>query len=251
MNMAPSEEDLHAYVDGQLDDDAREAVERYLSRHPDRAQQVQDWLRDARQLRAAVAGVPLPRDNPALDPAAIRARRALRTRSWLAMAASLVLCLAIGSMGGWQARGWRTASAVAPMSDAVEAYKLMVVNRSAGVDVAASSLDELQSWLDRSVGMTAKMPDLGPAGFRPIGGRLFATESGAAAMVIYEDGAGRMLSFYVRPPPSAHRLLVAGQRAEGGLIARYGSLQGVLYAVVGPAEAFALQGVANALDGRT
>ncbi|ARP96123.1 anti-sigma factor family protein [Bordetella genomosp. 13] len=251
MNMAPSEEDLHAYVDGQLDDEARAAVELYLARHPERAQQVRDWMRDARELRAAIAGVPLPRDNPALDPAAIRARRAGRARSWMAMAASLVLCFAIGSVGGWQARGWRATPTVAPMSDAIEAYKLMVVDRSVGVDVAASSLQELQSWLDRSVGMTTTMPDLGQAGFRPVGGRLFATESGAAAMVIYEDEAGRTLSFYVRPPLSAHRLLAAGERAEGGLITRYGSRHGALYAIVGPAEAFALQGVAKALEGRT
>ncbi|SAI32870.1 transmembrane regulator [Bordetella ansorpii] len=248
MNQVPSEDDLHAYVDGQLDDAAHAAVERYLSRHPERARQVQDWQRDAQRLRAAIAGVPMPRVNPALDPAMIRARRAARTRSWMAIAASLLFCVAIGSLGGWQARGWRMASAVAPMSDAVAAYRLMVVDRTAPVDFAASSQDELQGWLDRNVGLAAKMPDLAPAGFRPVGGRLFATESGAAAMVIYQDAVGRTLSFYVRPPLSAHRLLVAGERTEGGLIARYGSRQGVLYAMVGPADAFSLQGVANALN---
>ena len=40
MNTPPNDHDLQAYVDGQLDDDARAAVERYLALHPARAEQV-------------------------------------------------------------------------------------------------------------------------------------------------------------------------------------------------------------------
>ncbi|KVN74605.1 anti-sigma factor [Burkholderia ubonensis] len=251
MNIPPDEHDLHAYVDGQLDDDARAAVERYLALHPDRAEQVQRWRQDAQRLRAALASVPLPAEKPALDPAAIRARRAERTRMRFAMAASFVLCVGLGTFGGWQARGWNAPPAVAPMSDAVEAYKLMVVDRSAQVDVTPTSAGELQTWLTRRVGSGAKLPDLSGAGFRPVGGRLFATERGAAAMVLYEDDAGRTLSFYVRPPESAHRLLAAGERVDGELLARYGSLHGLNYAVVGKVDSLGEKAVARALDEQT
>ncbi|KDB09978.1 putative transmembrane anti-sigma factor [Burkholderia sp. lig30] len=247
MNTPPDEHDLHAYVDGHLGGDERAAVERYLAHHPDRAKRVQRWQQDAQRLRAALESVPPPFENPALDPAAIRARRTERARMRFALAASFVFCIGIGTFGGWQARGWNSASA-APMSDAVEAYRLMVVDRSAQVDFTPSGPGELQAWLARRVGPGVTLPDLTAAGFRPVGGRLFATERGAAAMVLYEDVSGRTLSFYVRPPESAHRLLPAGKRADGELLARYGSLHGFNYAIVGNADSVGDQAVVNALD---
>ncbi len=47
----PSEHDIHAYVDGHLDGHRRGEVERYLSRHPERAEEVHAWRQDAQQLR--------------------------------------------------------------------------------------------------------------------------------------------------------------------------------------------------------
>ncbi|MGS0892888.1 anti-sigma factor family protein [Burkholderia stagnalis] len=251
MNTPPNEHDLQAYVDGQLDADARAAVERYLALHPERAEQVKRWQQDAQRLRAALESVRMPAENPALDPAAIRARRAERARMRFAMAASFVFCVGLGTFGGWQARGWNAAPAVAPMSDAVEAYKMMVVDQTAKVDYRPTRAGDLQGWLTRRVGASARLPDLSAAGFRPVGGRLFATERGAAAMVLYEDDAGRMLSFYLRPPESAHRLMAAGERVDGALLARYGSVNGLNYAVVGPADSLGEKAVVHALDEQT
>ena len=70
-------------------------------------------------------------------------------------------------------------------------------------------------------------------------------------MVLYEDDAGRKLSFYVRPPESAHRLLAAGERVDGELLARYGSRHGLNYAVVGKADSLGEKAVARALDEQT
>ncbi|HGL4260725.1 anti-sigma factor family protein [Burkholderia dolosa] len=251
MNIPPDEHDLQAYVDGQLDGDARAAVERYLALHPERAEQVKQWRQDAQRLRAALESVRMPDDNPALDPAAIRARRAERTRMRFAMAASFVFCIGLGTFGGWQARGWNAPPAVAPMSDAVEAYRMMVVDRAAKVDFKPSSAGELQAWLTTRVGKSAVLPDLSAAGFRPVGGRLFATGHGAAAMVLYQDDAGRTLSFYLRPPESAQRLMAAGERVDGQLLARYGSVNGMNFAVVGPADSLAEKAVVRVLDQQT
>ncbi|MCS3390608.1 anti-sigma factor [Burkholderia thailandensis] len=247
MNIPPDEQDLHAYVDGRLDADARVAVERWLALHPARAEQVRRWRQDAQQLRAALDSAAMPAATATLDPAALRARRTERARARLAVAASFVLCVALGAMGGWQAHGWSSAPA-APMSDAVAAYKLMVVDRSARVDVVQKQPGELQAWVAREIGAPVRLPDLSGAGFAPVGGRLFATERGAAAMVLYEDAAGRTLSFYIRPPESANRLLAAGERADGALLARYGSVRGFNYAVVGRADSVGEAAVARALD---
>ncbi|AIO65515.1 anti-sigma factor family protein [Burkholderia oklahomensis] len=247
MNIPPDEHDLQAYVDGRLDADARAAVERYLAHHPGRAAQVRRWRQDAQQLRAALDSIAMPAPTRALDPAALRARRAEHARARLAVAASLVLCVGLGATGGWLAHGLNSSPA-APMSDAVAAYKLMVVDRSARVDVVQKQPGELQAWLAREVGASVRLPDLSGAGFAPVGGRLFATERGTAAMVLYEDAAGRTLSFYVRPPESANRLLAAGKRADGELLARYGSVRGFNYAVVGQADSVGEAAVAHALD---
>ncbi|OZI30407.1 anti-sigma factor [Bordetella genomosp. 10] len=255
MSIPPDEDDLHAYVDGRLDDETRESLERAFAQDPGKAARAQRWLRDARNLRAELDDLPLPPANPALDPAAIRAGLAARARTRWAIAASMVLCLGLGTMGGWQARGWRggvdASLRAAPMSDAIAAYRLMVVDRSAHIDFTASSVGELQAWLARSVGPGARLPDLAAAGFHPVGGRLFATEGGAAAMVLYEDAAKRTLSFYLRPPEMPRQRLPAGKRTDGGLLARYGTLHGLLYAVVGPVESLDENAVAHALDEQT
>lgn len=39
----PSEHDIHAYVDGRLEGERREAVKLYLARNPGRAAEVQAW----------------------------------------------------------------------------------------------------------------------------------------------------------------------------------------------------------------
>ncbi|AIO42109.1 putative transmembrane regulator PrtR [Burkholderia cenocepacia] len=249
MNIPPDEHDLQAYVDGQLDNDARAAVERYLALHPEHAEQVKQWRQDAQRLRAALERARMPDDNPALDPAAIRARRAERTRMRFAMAASFVFCIGLGTFGGWQARGLDAQPAVAPMSDAVSAYRMMAVDRTAKADYRPTGANDLQRWFTARVGASAKLPDLSAAGFMPVGGRLFTTDRGATAvMVLYEDDAGRTLSFYVRPAESSHRLLPPGQRVDGALLARYGSVNGLNFAVVGPAGNLGEQAVQRALD---
>ncbi len=256
MSTPIQDDDLHGYVDGRLEGEKRKDFERRLAQDPGQAARARQWRDDMESLRYALADIPLPAASLALDPAAIRAARAGRARRRLALAASLVLCVGLGMAGGWQARGWQTrggdaSERPAPMSDALTAYKLMVVDGGARLDVTATDMAQLQAWLGRSVGPGARLPDLESAGFRPVGGRLFATEGGVAAMVLYANAEGRTLSYYVRPPESPRRLLPAGQRAEGGLLARYGSLHGLLYAVVGPQASLDEHAVARALDEQT
>ncbi|MCX7513252.1 anti-sigma factor family protein [Frateuria hangzhouensis] len=242
----PSEHDLHAYVDGRLDGERRAAVGLYLARHPERAAELQAWQRDAQHLRASLAGGPALPDNPALDPAAIRRRRHQRTVARLALAASLVLCLGLGGLGGWQVRGWRAAAL--PMGDALTAYRLLALEPGTRPDLVPQRDGDLQGWLDRHFQRRVAMPDLRAADFRPVGGRLFATEQGAAAMVLYRDAAGHAISFYVRPPGPRRHLLPRGERIDGGLLAQYGSGNGYNYAMVSRADDADAQVAARALQ---
>ena len=51
------EEELHAYVDDQLDPDRQPAVLRYLQEHPDAARQVAGWRAQRAALRTVFAAV--------------------------------------------------------------------------------------------------------------------------------------------------------------------------------------------------
>ncbi|MET0255769.1 MAG: anti-sigma factor [Luteibacter sp.] len=230
----PSEHDIHAYVDGHLESPHRSEVERYLARHPERAEEVQGWRQDAQQLRTLLAGDLAP--APDLDPALVRTRASRRRIARLATAAALLLCLVAGGIGGWAARGMGK-GALAPMADAMQAYRLLALDHGVGMDIATANENDLRAWLAGRVGSSVRLPDLTDAGFRPMGGRLFATDQGPAAMVLYDDGNGHTVSFYVRPPGPARHLLPHGSREDGGLLADYWSEGGHNYAVVALADA--------------
>lgn len=231
MNTTPSEYEIHAYVDGRLDEVRRQAVELYLTQHPERAEEVRAWQRDAQQLRAALAGLPDLPDNAALDPTHIVQRRKRHSRTQWAIAAMWVVALGVGVLGGWQVRGWREARLEPPMSDALQAYRMFASARAGGLDEVPQRDGDMQHWLDDHFDRAPRLPNLGSGGFHPVGARLLATGTGPAAMVFYTNGKGDVISFYIRPP-SPRGLLPRGERREGGLVAEYGSDSGYDYAVV-------------------
>src|SRR5690606_30439521 len=222
----------NAFVDGQLDPAQRQAMRAYLQAHPDEAQELAAWQRDAQQLRAIADRDGLP-PNPELDPAAIRARlreRRGRTRRRLAMAASLVITLAVGGIAGWNVRDTTVATRVLPMQDAMQAYRLFASANAPQPDVRADTGD-LQGWLDEYFANAERLPNLSASGFQPVAARLLATDQGPAAIVIY-DNAGQRATFYIRPPGPGKQFLPRGSRRDGDLLARYWSGQGYNYALV-------------------
>ncbi|UCP00509.1 anti-sigma factor [Metapseudomonas lalkuanensis] len=225
----PSEDDLHAYLDGELDAEQSRAVEAYLAANPEAAARVEAWRRDAQMLRVALANPGLA-PNPRLDPVAIRASLRARKQRRLALAASFVLALGAGGLGGWQARDMSLLAANPPMQDALQAHRLFAASQV--VDIRARQPGELQAWLDQRFSHAARIPDLSPYGFTPVGGRWLVTEQGAAALLLFEDSQGQRVSLYLRAPGSLYPSMKQGQRRDGGLEARYWSRDGYNYALV-------------------
>jgi anti-sigma factor RsiW len=215
----PTEYDLHAYIDGLLDPVRQRAVEEWLVGHPERAAELRAWQRDAQQLRAALGSLDEVADNPSLDPARIRARLRARRRTRSAIAAAVVLSVVVGALGGWQVHAWRNPGIEPPMADALQAYRMFGSEDSLHPDVTPRDGVEAQAWLDHQFVSAPRLPDLAPAGFHPVGARLLAFADGPAAMVLYRDGQGAAISFFLRP----HVPLPRGERREGGLLAQYGS----------------------------
>src|SRR3954454_13326628 len=122
-----TEEEMHAFVDGELPAHRRAAVEAWLTTHPEDAARVGTWRLQADALRArygTVSGEQVPRR--------LRVERVLRARlSWRALAtAAILLAFLGGGLAGWLARG---ATALAPndlevlTSEALTAHKLYAV----------------------------------------------------------------------------------------------------------------------------
>jgi len=243
ITLPPTEHDLHAYVDLQLDPADCQRLETWLASHPEVAAQVRDWQKDARLLRSVLGSAPLP-DNPALDPTALRLRRRHRAQQSLARAAVLVLAIGLGGVGGWQAHEARHPG-VAPMTDALQAYRLFAQSDVMPADLKVSDSSTLQPWLDRTFNNASRLPDLSRAGFKAVGARMLSTDQGPAAIVLYQDDQGAKVTFYIRPPGPDNSLLPRGSRREGDLQADYWSGPGYNYAMVAPVEVAArgLQGL--------
>lgn len=253
MNTSPSEDDLHAYVDGLLDGERRAGIEAWLVRHPERGAEVRAWQQDAQQLRASLAGAVLT-PNPRLDPAQLRAGLVRRRAVRYAMAAALLLSLGAGGLGGWQAREWAQPASVAvagpPMGDAIAAHRLFAARHDLQPDRVAGDGD-LQDWLDVNFSAPMRLPDLRASGFRQAGARLLATEQGPAALVVYENAAGEAISFYIRPPGPQRHLLPRGDRRDGDLLAQYWSRGAYNYAMVSRSDAGSTEVVRRALADST
>jgi anti-sigma factor RsiW len=241
ISMPPSERDLHAYVDHQLDDADRRLVKTYLENNPEAAAQVRAWQQDAQQLRAALSGALQQPVNQELDPALIRQRLKHQSHRHLASAAVLLIAVSVGGLSGWQAREMTLPDAPPPMTDAMQAYRLIAQQGILPADYKVNADGDMQGWLDRYFTRANRLPDLSGAGFKPVSGRLLSTEQGPAAMVVYEDQGGHKISFYVRPPGPKNYLLPRGSRSDGELQAEYWSGSGYNYAMVSPSDTPAAQ----------
>ncbi len=194
-NTPVTEDELHAYVDGELPAARREAVEAWLQRHPEDAARVGAWRAQAEAIRArygAVASEPAP-ERLALD------RIVRRRRSWGAIAAAAVVVAFIGGGAvGWMARG---ASAAAPgevevfTKEALQAHRLYIGEVRHPIEVKAEE-NHLLPWLSRRVGTTLRAPDLGNFDLKLLGGRLLPGVRGPAALFMYESASVERVTLY-------------------------------------------------------
>ncbi len=211
-NLPVTDDELHAYVDGELPADRREAVAAWLAAHPEQAALVAGWLAQAEAIRArygAVADEPVPaRLN--LDHVMRQDRSA--ARRWLAFAAAAsIASFLIGGGAGWIARG---ATATAPNSfdtitaDALEAYELYVVEVRHPVEVPGNERTHMTQWLTKRLGYQQHIPDLQSIGLKLVGGRLLPGPTGAAAaFYMYEGNSGERFTIYCAPATSSETAL--------------------------------------------
>jgi len=207
-----TEEELHAFVDGEVPADRQEAVAAWLTAHPEDAALVAGWRAQADSIRArygAVVNEPVP-VRLTLDQVMRKDRSS--GRSWTAMAAAAaVVAFLGGGATGWVAHGAATgtpSSFDTITAEALEAYKLYVVEVRHPVEVPGNERPHMTQWLTKRLGYQQYIPDLESMGLKLVGGRLLPGPTGAAAaFYMYEGASGERFTVYSAPATSPETAL--------------------------------------------
>ena len=190
------EDELNAYVDGELPADRRAAVEAWLATHHDDAARVAAWRSHGELIRArygAVAGETPPRR---FDVARLSRRSYGATTAAIA---ATVAAFVIGGAVGWTARGMempRASDLTRFTADALDAYRLYVVEVRHPVEVPGDQRPHLDAWLSKRVGSPLRAPELDKIGLKLVGGRLLPGPTGPTAFFMYETPSGERFTLY-------------------------------------------------------
>ena len=203
-----TEEDIHRYVDGQIDPNRRDAVERHLQDDAGDALTVTAYRHQNRLLREAFDSILEERIPEGILAAAATARPRYTRPAWVA-AAGIVLFVA-GAALGWSAKdfgGQKIAVASATpdfKAFAISAHRVYTPEVRHPVEVVAAEEQHLVQWLSKRLGHPIKAPALSPLGFELVGGRLLPAADGQpAAHFMYQDKTMRRLTLYVRGATSS------------------------------------------------
>jgi len=242
LNLPITEDELHAYVDGELPDDRCANVEAWLKTHPEDAARVASWRAMAAVLQQRYGGVADEAVPRRLEIAQIMGRP--RRWMWGAVAAAIIAFVAGGS-GGWTMHGVCAGpSAFANFThDALDAHRLYVVEVRHPVEVVGAERDHLQQWLSKRVGCAGSPPELEKEGLKLVGGRLLPGPDGPAAFFMYEGPSGERFTIYSSRAKTADmQMRYVAKRNDASM---FWSDQGVGYALCGPADRDRLQQVAS------
>jgi anti-sigma factor RsiW len=198
------DDDIHAYVDGQLEPARRADVEAWLAENPEAAARAAFYARTNEALHQRfdhVLAEPVP--------AAMRAPQRRFVMPWrgAALAASALI---VGLAGGWFAHTAlvepeiveRVVAVAPPMpTQAAVAHLAYASEVRHPVEVGADEEAHLVRWLTNRMGKPVKAPKLEAMGFRLMGGRLLpGAESGIACQFMYESGNGARITLFIRTP---------------------------------------------------
>jgi anti-sigma factor RsiW len=239
-----TEDELHAYVDGELPAERRADVETWLAAHPEDAERVQSWRAMAEMLHArydAVAHEPVPNRLEV-------ERLVRRPRRWIyGAAAAVIVAFVVGGAVGWVAHGASKAPSTFQSFtlDALDAHRLYVVEVRHPVEVPGNERAHLQAWLSKRCGWTVRAPDLETSGLKLVGGRLLPGPNGPASFLMYESASGERFTIYAaRTESGATHMRYTTMDKDGAL---FWTDRGVGYVVSGGSDRDRLTQVAQAV----
>lgn len=255
-----SDDEIHAYVDGQLPAERRSELEQVIANDPEIASRVAFYRRLNAELHRRfdhVLAEPVPKEwrpTPVWQ-RRMRDRRSPTLRHFGIAAAWLFA----GLIAGWSTHDLvippkiveRVVDRPAPIFDqAAVAYTVFTPEVRHPVEVRADEAQHLMSWLSNRMGRPIKAPNLDDAGWRLMGGRLLPVveDTGnrhVACQFMFERADGARLTVYYKdataPEPSAFRY--AEQTGGVGVVYWFDDKLG--YAVAGKLPKEQLQALAR------
>ncbi|HUH50167.1 MAG TPA: anti-sigma factor [Mycoplana sp.] len=242
------ENELHAYVDGLLDEERRADVEAWLGLHPQDAERVASWSMQNERIRDAFSTDFVSRgdDRRMLQPR----RPAFLTRllhPTAAAAAALLIFAAGYEAGRLQIPDMSSAPAAATAAFAGEARSAFLIYTSEvrhPVEVRADQQEHLAAWLGKRLDYRLRLPDLSTLGYSLVGGRLVPVGGKAGALLMYQHANGQRLTMMIGRN-AENRETSFRLDAEGPVRTFYWIDGPVGYAVTGEISADALRAVAD------
>jgi anti-sigma factor RsiW len=188
---AISDEELHAFVDGELDPKRAAQIEALLADEAVVAEAVQGIRTQNARLHLAFDGVldePVPNRLIAAKPRQPHIWRAAAALAWLAVGAAI----------GWGVRDARVEPQhiVLPRQAAI-AHAAFTPEVRHPVEVSAAEEAHLVAWLSKRLGARVRAPKLGDLGYELLGGRLLPEAGRPGAQFMYQDATGKRLTLYV------------------------------------------------------
>lgn len=213
-----SDDDLHAYLDGQLDEASMAAVEAAIAQDTILAEKIAEFRAQRvaiKQIYDPVLTEPVP---DSLRKVVRDARRGARRQTMMRIAASVVF-LVVGAAGGWFANAYFASQdfLLEPfVREAVLAHELAVTQKSKGLTINKTDPDNLSpSYLPADFGVPVKLPTLRKSELQPVA---LATGTGAAGSrvtVTYADRQDRRRTLFVRKFTAGESLPVKYRKTDG------------------------------------
>ncbi|MET0108651.1 MAG: anti-sigma factor family protein [Candidatus Thiodiazotropha sp.] len=198
--LTPKQEQLHAYVDGRLDNEARRDVESYLAENPEARQQVDEY----QQINSLLKQIYDPILDEPIPPTLLRLRRPRwNIRHILLQMAAAVLLLSIGLFSGFYLGVNQTLVPITAESEpdhvvieAFMAYAVYTPEVRHPVEVTGDERDHLVSWLSKRMGRQIIIPHLEAHDMQLLGGRLISSDDGPGVLLMYENEKGQRIILY-------------------------------------------------------
>jgi anti-sigma factor RsiW len=224
MNPGQEERDvlINAYFDGELDVVEARRFEARLAADPDLANDLARLKQLRNQLRSDLADdVP----SEALR-RRIRSRFVssswMRSQSWQALAASMIIGFVVGSAATFGVFPSRTSDTTA---DQVVASHLRALMAPSPADVASSDHHTVKPWFDGKIAFAPQVAELASVGFPLVGGRLDVVGLQPVPALVYQAGTHLISVFEIpgegvsprEPVESIDRGYVTVSWTEGGV----------------------------------
>ena len=193
-----SNDDLHAYVDGQLSPEHITQFENYLQNHPELIEEISNYRHINKMLQAT--GNLFPADNSE-NVVQLPTHTKPRKQFFRLPIAAAVPWIIFGLLIGWTSHGLSSVDSTNFVQFAEKTsatYSVYSPEKLHPVEVSSNDSEHLSAWLSNRMDMEFQIPDLDDLGFTLVGGRLMVGDASPAAMLMYEDNQGQRVILYVR-----------------------------------------------------